>query len=595
MSSREGPGDLAFLFEASRRLNRVLELDDLLREIRDLCLEAVDAEAVNVLIWDEDHSRLEFQLAFNRMDEEARRHSLAPDAGLAGWIVTNDRPAIVNDLRWDLRYRHEIDRAFGFEGRSVLGVPVHRGRSVIGVVEILNKRGPDGFTEIDQRIVIALADPIAVALENALLYRDVQRRKAESEILYRVGMKLNQTLDLDETLSTILDLIGEVLPHDAAGISLISGEPPSIELVSVRGYPEGVGESFRLRLGEGAVGWVVKTGEPLRIPDVSRDRRYVMVRPTTRSELVVPMTSEGKVIGAFNLENDALDAYRPRDERILMSLANQAAISVQRARLMREVLRTQRLQHEVELARRIQESFLPHGDPAAPGYDISGRTIPSLEVGGDLYDYVRITKDQLGILIADVAGKGIPAALILATFQAAFKSEIRNQYEIKRILANVNRLLCESTRPEQFVTAFYGVLDLPRRLLTYANAGHNPPILLRADGRIETLGEGGLILGTFAEARYEQARVDLLAGDHLLLYTDGATECVGADGEQFGVERLTRVLQDHKGMTAAEIRLAIEDEILRHCEGQTSDDVTMVVLKVESPDPAGKNRNRMTG
>lgn len=590
MTSKVSPGDLAFLFQASRRLNHALELDDLLREIRGLCLEAVDAEAVNVLIWDEDRVRLEFQLAFNRADEQARRHSLAPDEGLAGWIVTNDRPAIVNDLRWDLRYRHEIDRAFGFEGRSVLGVPVHRGRSVIGVVEILNKRGPDGFTENDQRILIALADPIAIALENALLYRDVQRRKAESDLLYEVGMKLNQTLDLDETLSTILDLIGEVLPHDAAGISLVSGEPPSIETVSMRGYPPGIEDSLRLNLGEGAVGWVVKTGEPLRIPDVARDRRYVLVRPTTRSELVVPMRSEGRVIGAFNLENDLVDAYRPRDVRLLMSLANQAAISVQRARLHREVLRTQRLEHEVELARRIQQSFLPLEDPKVAGYDISGRTIPSLEVGGDLYDFIRITDDQFGVLVADVAGKGIPAALILATFQAAIKSEVRNQYEIKRVLRNVNRLLCESTRPEQFVTAFYGVLDLSRRVLTYANAGHNPPVLLRAGGKIEMLDEGGLILGAFPEAAYEQARVDLKPGDLLFLYTDGATESVGADGEEFGLERLIQLLRDRRDAPAGEIRLAIEEEILRHCGGQASDDVTLVVLKAGSTGAPGTGR-----
>lgn len=579
-ADRDRPTDLAFLFEASRRLNRALELDNLLGEIRDLCLEAVGGEAVNVLIWDEDRSRLEFQLAFNRADDEVRRFSLAPNEGLAGWIAANDRPAIVNDLRWDLRYQHQIDRAFGFEGRSVLGIPIHRGRGILGVVEVLNKRNGEEFSEIDQRILTALADPIAVALENALLYRDVQRRKAESEILYQIGLKLNQTLDLDDTLSRILDLIGEVLPHDAAGVCLVVGEPPEIELVNVRGYPPGMEETFRLRVGEGAVGWVVKTGEPLRIPDVARDRRYVMVRPTTRSELVVPMIIEGKVIGAFNLEADQIDAYRARDVRILMSLANQAAISVQRARLHREVLRRQRLEDEVALARRIQESFLPQSDPVLEGYDVSGRTVQSLEVGGDLYDFIRITGDQIGILIADVAGKGIPAALILATFQAAMRTEVRNQYELKRVLKNVNRLLCESTRPEQFVTAFYGVLDMRRRIFTYANAGHNPPILLRSGGRVETLTEGGLILGSFRDVEYAQATCDLKAGDTLLLYTDGASEAPGSSGEEFGVERMIRVLRGNRDRPAAEIRLAIQDEILRHCEGQANDDVTLVVLKV---------------
>jgi phosphoserine phosphatase RsbU/P len=577
---RERHFDLAFLFEASRRLNRALMLDDLLAEIRALCLEAVDGEAVNVLIWDEDRSRLEFQLAFNRADEDARRYSIAPNEGLAGWIAANDCPVIVNDLQRDPRYLHDIDRAFGFEGKSVIGIPIHRGRGVIGVVEVLNKRSGESFAESDQTTLVALADPIAVALENALLYRNVQRRKTESEILFQIGMKLNQTLDLDETLNRILDLVGEVLPHDAAGICLLSGDPPTIELISMRGYPPGTEETFRLRIGEGAIGWVVKSGEPLRIPDVARDRRYVVLRPMTRSELVVPMVNEGKVIGAFNLENDRTDAYRPRDVRILTSLANQAAISVQRARLHREVLSRQRLQDEVELARRIQESFLPREDPHLPGYEISGRTVPSLEVGGDLFDFIRITDDHLGVLVADVAGKGIPAALILATFQAAIRSEVRNQYELKRVLSNVNRLLCESTRPEQFVTAFYGVLDLSRRIFTYANAGHNPPMLIRAGGKHESLSEGGLILGSFPDAQYEQARCLLAPGDMVLLYTDGATESAGEAGTEFGVDRIVGVLNREQDRPAAEIRLAMEQEILRHCGGRASDDITLVVIKV---------------
>lgn len=573
--------DLAFLFEASRRLNRALELDHLLAEIRSLCLEAVDGEAVNVLIWDDDRTRLEFQLAFNRSDDEVRRLYLEPNEGLAGWIAANDRPVIVNDLTRDLRYKHEIDRAVGFTGHSVLGVPVHRGRSVVGVVEILNKRGPDGFTETDLRILTALADPIAVALENALLYRGLEREKAENEILFRIGLKLNQTVDLGETLDRILDLIGEVLAYDGAGISLLQPESAEIGLISVRGYPPGAEEGFRLKVGEGAVGWVVKTGEPLLIPDVGKDRRYVVIRPSTRSQLTVPMITEGRVVGAVNLENDSLDAYRPRDMRPLLTFASQAAISVERARLHEEVMRRRRLQHEVDLARRIQESFLPSADPDLPGVRISGRTIPSLEVGGDCYDYIRIAEDQFGVIVADVAGKGIPAALILATFRAAMRTEVRHQYEIWRILQNVNRLLRESIRPEQFVTAFYGVLDLRKRVFTYANAGHNPPALLRAAGGVEWLEAGGLILGSFEEVRHEVGRVVLEPGDEVILYTDGAVEASNDAGEEFGLGRLVDAIRSAAGAGAAGVRRHLEEEVLRHCEGKAQDDITLVVMRVE--------------
>ncbi|MDM7913925.1 MAG: SpoIIE family protein phosphatase [Candidatus Eisenbacteria bacterium] len=574
-----GP-DLAFLFEASRRLNRVLELESLLHEIRDIFLEAVDAEAVTVLIWDEDKTHLEFQLAFNRADDAVRRLYLRPGEGLAGWVAENDRSVIVNDVREDGRYKHEIDRVLGFTTRSVLGIPIHRGRTVVGVLEIANRRHPDGFTEADLEVATALADPVAVALENALLYRDLQIEKAENEALYRIGTRLSQTIEMTETLETILDLIAEVLPYDAAGIALTSGDPPIVGMVATRGYPPSAERSFRLKVGQGAVGWVVKTGEALRIADVSSDRRYFAARPDTRSELVVPLHAEGKVIGACNLESDELDAYRPRHVRMLLSFANLAAVTVGRVRLQREVLRRQRLQDEVELARRIQQDSLPASDPRIPGYEVSGNTIPSHEVGGDGYDLIPITSGQYGFVIADVAGKGIPAALILASFRAALRAEVRHQYEIRTILSNVNRFLWESLRPDQFVTAIYGVLDLRPRVFTYTGAGHNPPILVRADGTVEWLRDGGLILGVFQDAVYPQKRLPLRPGDCLLLYTDGAIDAADASGEEFGEARLAAAFAEARGRTAAEIRVALEEAILRHCGGEAQDDVTLVVLKV---------------
>jgi sigma-B regulation protein RsbU (phosphoserine phosphatase) len=325
---------------------------------------------------------------------------------------------------------------------------------------------------------------------------------------------------------------------------------------------------------------VVKTGEPLRIPDVARDRRYFMARPQTRSELVVPLISGERAIGAFNLENDRPDAYRPSDVRMLLSFANQAAISVQRARIHRELMSRQRLQDEVEVARRIQESFLPAADPELPGYDLSGHTTPSLEVGGDSYDAFPVADGHWGIMIADVAGKGIPAALILATFRAALRSEVRNQYAIGRILENINGLLLESTRPEQFVTAVYGVLDLRARVLTYANAGHNPPAVLRASGEVAWLNDGGTILGAFAGSSFEEGRIALGVGDILLLHTDGASEAWNASGEEFGVERMIEIVRSNRDRSAAEIRLALTEAILRHCEGKAQDDVTLLVLRV---------------
>jgi sigma-B regulation protein RsbU (phosphoserine phosphatase) len=572
--------NLPALLDATRRLNRALELEPLLQEIRDLCLRTFDAESINLLVWDEEKTRLEFYLAYNQIDTQGRRAHLQPGESVAGWIVEHNEPVVVNDLHWDLRYSRKRDQQIGFEARSVLGVPIHRGRSVMGVAEVLNRRGSRGFNDSDVEMLEALAEPIGIALENALLYRGLQREKMENEILFQIGRKLNQTLELDATLNLILDLLAEVLPYDAAGIALVGGTPSDIDMIQNRGYPPDSEDRFSLKVGQGAIGWVIQTGEPLRIPDVTRDRRYVNARPETRSELAVPMVSEEKVIGAFNLESNVLETYRPRDERMLVSLANQAAIAVQRARLYREVLRRQRLQDEVEVARAIQERLLPSAHPNLPGYQVSGRTIPSLEVGGDSYDIIPITDDQVGLMVGDVAGKGIPAAFILASFWAALRSEVRHNYEIRRTFENLNRLLREVTRLDQFVTAVYGVLDRDERVFTYVNAGHNPPILLRKDGEVEWLREGGLLLGILDDATYQEARIELEAGELLLFYTDGAIEATDRLGREYGEMRLIQRLREVREGSAAEIRTALEGAILQHCHGKAQDDVTLVILKV---------------
>ncbi|MBD3162697.1 MAG: SpoIIE family protein phosphatase [Candidatus Eisenbacteria bacterium] len=572
--------DLPFLVEAYQRLNRALELETCLEMIRTVALEGIDAEAVNLLLWEEDRAGLEFLIAFNRIGEPARRIMLHPGEGLASWVAENDRPALVNDLRDDTRYTLRQDREYGFRAHSALAVPLHRGRSVMGVLELLNGRGDPPFGGADFRLLEALTDPVAVALENALLYRGLQREKAENEVIYQISSKLNQTLDLPETLDRILELVGEVIPFHAGGIALVHDtDPVEIEMVSYRGYPPGAEERFPLKVGQGAIGWVIHHEEPLRIPDVQRDPRYVDARPQTRSELAAPMFAEGRVVGAFNLEHDQEDAYRARHVRLIRSFASHAALSVQRARLHREVLRRQRLLDEVETAREIQKRLLPSQDPVLPGFEASGGATPSLEVGGDSFDLIRINTEQVGLLVGDVAGKGIPAAFILSSFWAAMRSEVRHNYEIRRILRNVNRLLWESTRVDQFVTAFYGVLDLSRRRLTYANAGHDPPILLREGGAIERLEAGGLLLGVLEDAAYEEAFVEIGPGDLLLLYTDGAVEARGPDGEEFGEERLIETLRLNRARRAPEIRVALEAAILRHCEGKAQDDVTLVVVK----------------
>jgi phosphoserine phosphatase RsbU/P len=423
---------------------------------------------------------------------------------------------------------------------------------------------------------------------HARLLDELQRERRRNEILNRATLELARTLRLEEIVPMLVELLGELIDFDAVGIYLYQRETGLLEWFYGAGYPAGSEERVRLKVGQGAVGWTAAHREPLRIADVTVDPRYLAARPLTRSEMSVPLMAEGELLGIFNLESDRGDAFDDDDLRFLTSFGHHCAIAIQRAWLHNASVEKRRMEEEIGIARRIQLRLLPAESPALAGYDIAAFNHPSQEVSGDVYDFIEPTPGQLGIMIGDVSGKGVPAGIMMATFRASLRAEVRNNYAISVILEKVNRLMCESVEETAFVTAVYCVLDSTRRRLTYSNAGHNPPLLLRADGTAEWLSAGGTVLGMFPTAKYEEIFVDLAPGDRLVFYTDGITEARTADDDMFGVERLEALLRASRAEESARGLCARILEAVRAHSGRlhSEDDLTAVVVRVLADAPA---------
>jgi sigma-B regulation protein RsbU (phosphoserine phosphatase) len=304
--------------------------------------------------------------------------------------------------------------------------------------------------------------------------------------------------------------------------------------------------------------------------------------------LNAPLLLQGRTIGVFNLERDVDDAYHEGHLDLLMAFAAQAAVALERARLTREMMERRRLEKELAIAREIQLSFLPERAPEIPGFDLAGTTRPHDEVGGDYYDFIPVSESRMGLAIADVSGKGIPAALIMAGFRMSLLAEIRNEFAIRAVMRKVNTLLHESTERDRFVTAFYGVLDSKNRVLIFSNAGHNPPILLRAGGGIEYLVEGGLALGVLEDSRYEERPIALGGGDVLVMYTDGVSEAESSAGEQFGRRRIEEVTRRLANRSSREILEGIVEAVVAWSgERGPNDDLTLLVVRVNGAAAAG--------
>lgn len=568
------------LIETSKLLNSTLDLDELLDIILKLSSEIMDAQASSLLLIDKSTGTLKLHVSPQDQDEKKRKLELKMGEGIAGWVAQHGQPVISNQAKSDPRFCPELEEQIGFSIDSLICVPVLRKGKLMGVVSALNRLNHRQFNEEDVEVFSALADQIAVALDNSDLVAKLKKKSLEAQTLLEIEKSLSFTLNLSDLLELILDSLQKVVKYDAATIFLIDTEKQEIEHIKARGFDAAVEPDLRLKIGDGLAGWAAKTQKSLIVQNVGEDPRYIEARVETKSEMVVPMISQDRITGVFNLESDQLNAYHQGDLELLEAFASLAAVSLERARQHEEILGKRKLEEELSIAKRIQESFLPRRKPQLIGFDISGVNIPSEQVGGDYYDFIPIIENQMGIAIADVSGKGIPAALIMASYRASLIAEIRNNYAIRSIMFKVNNLLFESTEPENYVTAVYGVLDTKNHIFTFSNAGHNAPILRHANGEMEYLTEGGMALGIFESSKYEERPVGLASGEIMVFYTDGVTEAKNRQEEEFGAQRLKQVINDEHRLDATRIQQRIYDAVKQFVgDAAQSDDITLIVVK----------------
>lgn len=565
------------LLEAARIFNSTLEYEELMAAVLRLVNTAVNCEGA--LVFRIDHEREDIKIRFmGRNDEEMRVFSHEPGAGVLSWSAEFKEAVIVNDPDNDPRVDNKIEEMSGLKIRSLLTVPLIGRGHMIGVVEAVNKL--DGqFDEQDLDSLTGLNNQMAVAIDNAHLYRELRREAHEKDMLYEVGKKLSGRLSLNETMEEIIASLKQVTVFVAGGVFLIDDDNMDLSSIYAEGYDED-DNKIRLKFGEGLVGHVAGTGEAIIVPDVSQDDRYVSANARTKSEIVVPIRSSDKLIGVLTVESDIIGAFDQKSLNLFSAFAAQAAISIERAQMHEQLLERNTLNEQLRIARDIQRDFLPHEDPVISGYEACGTNISLGQVGGDYYDFIKIVEGQTGIAIADVSGKGVPAALIMAAFRASLIAEIRNNFAIKDIMTKVNLLLCESTEPGNYVTAFHSVLDSKNHILTYCNAGHNPPYLLRATGEVELLDEGGPVVGVTDLVPFNQKAVNLYSGDLIVMFTDGVTEVFDDAGEQYGEARLLELIKKHRDLSAIDLQNKIKNTVIEYAsDHHLFDDLTLVIVK----------------
>jgi phosphoserine phosphatase RsbU/P len=274
--------------------------------------------------------------------------------------------------------------------------------------------------------------------------------------------------------------------------------------------------------------------------------------------------------------------FSTEDMTLLSVLSNQIAIAMENARLYNETIEKQRIEEDLQLAREIQRNLLPRFRPQGKRFELAGFNLPSREVGGDYYDFIPLSDDRIGIVIGDISGKGIPAAILMSNLQATFRISALHSKSTSEAMGLVNNQIIQTTSVEKFATLFYGVFDAKTRTLEYTNAGHNFPILWRPNRDLSLLKEGGLVIGVLKDVPYQSVKIQLLPGELIVFYTDGVTEARNKAEEEYGESRLVETISRCSDRPAESILETILDSVTLFTDGDLeSDDLTLVVMKVK--------------
>lgn len=566
-----------FLVEVADVVNTTLDLDALLNRTAELVRRLIDYEIFSILLLNEKTQELRIRFAIGHSAETMERVRIKVGEGVTGLAAQRRESVLVNDISQESRYIGVVKGV-----RSELAVPMIVKNRVIGVIDI-EARQANYFNEEHRRLLTLVASRIAAGVENARLYTRVARQAQTLTVLNEISQELTSILNLDELLRRIAELLTRLIDYQMFSILLLDPTQTKLEhRFSVR-YKENVSLKHDIPIGSGLVGYAVREKTAVLVPDVRKDERYILLNPETRSELAVPLIYKGTVIGVLDLEHTRRGYFTDDHRRTISTLAAQVAIAIENARLYERLAREeQRLEQDLETARELQFALLPPECPTAPGIEFAARYVPAHAIGGDMYDYINYMGPRTAIVIADVSGKGVRAALYAALISGLLRSSAAGEPDAAEMLSLLNSALIERRIEAQFVTMLYAIWDDNERSLQLANSGMPRPILCKK-GVTEVVPATGLPLGFFEDAEYEELVLPLAPGDVCVLLSDGIIDAANLAGETMGRSRVERLVLEHCRGSADDILEAIYKAVNQHADGvATFDDQTVLVMKAKA-------------
>ncbi len=459
-----------------------------------------------------------------------------------------------------------------------LGIPKDKADELVDAAE--NCCGPNKAAGI--QFLYVLANTIA-----RLCFDEYHARQRVQELsaLYEVSKALSADRDLQQILDTATHAVADVMKAKAVAIRLTKEDDPhKLEPRAIYNLSQAYLDTGAIHVDDSQMLSEAMSGTPVYIQDMATDPRVIFpgdaLAEGLASMLCLGIMYQGKSIGTIHLFSGEQRSFSPFEVQLVTAISQMLGTAIQNARLDDQRSKSRRVLRQLHLAANVQRRMLPGEMPKLPPFDLAARYVPSFELGGDFYDVIDLD-GHIGIAIGDVVGKGVAASLLMASVRASLRAYAQDVYDLDEIISRVNNALTRDTLDNEFATVWYGVFDPDTLRITYCNAGHDPPMLLRK-GEIHTLETGGMIVGVQSDIEYEKGLFDMAPDDTLLLYTDGLVDSFNNDGQKFGRKRIEQALIESAEKSATDTINHILWQVRRFTgPHQGVDDTTLVVVKVD--------------
>jgi len=570
---RERSELLDFLLEVTSATSNTLDLDQLLSNVAAIVKKVIPYELLAILLYSERRQDLRIRYAVGHREEIVRSLAVRLGEGITGAAAAQHEPILSGDVRTDPRYLNALDAV-----RSELAVPMLARNLLVGVIDVQSTR-ENAYTEYDRALLRLIASRVASSIDNARLYRRVDRQNRTLRTLSRISQEFASILDLDELLSKIAETVRGLINYDAFSILLVDEEHKVLRhRVSVR-HDKRVNID-NIPLGKGITGAAAESREAIRVDDTLADPRYIASHPDLRSEVAIPLIVHDRVVGVMDLESDRVGYFNDDHVRPLSLLAPQIATSVENARLYEEVAQRQRrMEEDLKAARELQTWLLPTEPPDLVNLEAAVGLRPAREISGDIYDFSEHDNDHATLAFGDVSGKGAAAALYGSLISGILRSAVRRRRSPAALMKVLNDALVARKVEARYVTMLVMLWHPQTRTFEMSNAGSLPPMICRG-GEIIKLRVEGVPLGLLPDRDYEEITFEAQPGDVIVLYSDGISDHMSPTGHEYGRWRLANVVRSHSKKTAQQILDAIFAD-LDHFNRDLFDDQTVVVMKVK--------------